>query len=106
MEDGDAAQETVDEAYRTLKNAMCALKHRADKTALQIAINMAAPIVEKIELYVPSTVEGLADLLVKAQESYDDPEISQDEVKSIAQELLSAAGRATQKADKSCTDCP
>ena len=100
LDDGDAEQAAVDEAYNNLANAIINLATKANKEALKTAIEFAEGIVNEAEKYVDSTIEGLAELLNKAQTLYADEEAAQDDVSAMTEELLTAASKARLKANK------
>lgn len=76
-EDENATQQQVDEARTTLAEAKAGLVARADKTALENKLNEAAGLDES------SYTDGWEELqaaLKEAQEVFDDPDATQDEV--------------------------
>ena len=101
MENEDAAQQQVDDAYNSLMDAVVNLELvPVDKSNLKVAIDLAKPIVAESERYVTSTIEGLSELLSQAEILYSNSEATQEDVDEMSSMLLTASSQARLKANK------
>lgn len=99
LEDDEASQTEVDDAYKKLAEAMMGLKNRADKNGVETAIGITDKIVNNAADYVDSTIAGLDELLAEAMELFADSEAEQKDVDVMAKKLLDAVAKARLKAN-------
>ena len=97
-EEADAAE--VRSARENLWNAYINLQEKeipvvpVDKSALQEALEKGRMILDRIDDYIPATVEGLRDIYDRGRAVLEDPDATQEEVDLITDELEKAAARA------------
>ena len=70
-----------------------------DKTNLNVKIKELEIIVNNIDKYIPETVEGIRELLEKAQEIYNSEDATQENVDDICEEISKAIENAKLKED-------
>lgn len=100
LENVNATQQEVDEAYNALARSMMNLRNRANKKGLETSIGVAKNILDSANFYVKDTITGLDKLLKEAEKLYEDMEASQDQVNDMAKKLLEASSKARLKANK------
>ena len=101
MDDLNATQQQVNDAYEELLNAMVGLQLKAQKAALKSALDIARTILYSADEYVESTIKGLSELVAEGEALYYNDEATQSEVDEMAKALLEAAMKARKLADKS-----
>ena len=98
MNDENALQEEVDEAYNNLTEAIANLVLRADKTRLQTLYDTANGLDKS--LYTEATVAGLTESMANAKTVLDNLDATQAEVDSAYEVLLRAFLDLRLKVDK------
>ena len=100
-EEADAAE--VRSARENLWNAYINLQEKeipvvpVDKSALQEALEKGRMILDRIDDYIPATVEGLRDIYDRGRAVLEDPDATQEEVDLITDELEKAAAKCSSK---------
>ncbi|WP_270854914.1 galactose-binding domain-containing protein [Longibaculum muris] len=94
-EDENATQKQVDKAVEDLNAAIKTLVKKADKKALEKAIQEAKAIDTK--LYTDETVEVLTAVLKEAEEIYKDEAATQETVDAIVKKLQEAVEKLEEK---------
>lgn len=87
---GDAGEEDIREAYGELANAIMELELQGNKAALKAILEKANEILANEGAYVPSTIQGLAEITAAAQEVYDSGDASQKKVNEAVTTLTEA----------------
>ena len=100
MDDLNATQQQVNDAYKELLNAMVSLQLKAQKAALKSALDIARTILYSADEYVESTIKGLSELVAEGEALYYNDEATQSDVDEMAKALLEAAMKARKLADK------
>ena len=95
-DDPDADQDKVDEAKKNVEDKMKALKARAKKDALKLAITAAEGDAALVDKYTEESIEKLQKAIKEAKEVLADENASQEEV--------DAAEKAVQAAQKSLVE--
>lgn len=100
VENEDASEADVQEAYDTLFEALSALELRVDKTALKEQIDLANKILENSDRYVPSSIKNLQHVLQKVIIVYEAENATKQDVSDALQQLIQQIANARLKADK------
>ena len=88
---GDATQADVNAATMRLLNAMAKVDWKqGDKTALQIAVDIARTIKENIDLYAEPGKQAFLDVLEKAEALLASGNAWDDDIKEVTSELIEA----------------
>ena len=95
-DDPDADQDKVDEAKKNVEDKMKALKEKAKKDALKLAITAAEGDAALVDKYTEESIEKLQKAIKEAKEVLADENASQEEV--------DAAEKAVQAAQKSLVE--
>ena len=96
LDDPEANQQSVDTAAQNLQTAIEALQKKADKSALQEAVEKANAI--ELDAYTEESAAALQEALLQAQSVLDDPKADQQSVDEAAQALLTAIENLEEKA--------
>lgn len=90
----DAGEQDIRTAYENLANAIMGLEMKGNKAALKAMLEKANAILTNAGIYVPSTIEGLAEVTEDAQAVYDSEDASQKEVNEAVTVLTKAVTKA------------
>lgn len=94
MNNPEATQEEVNEAAQNLKDALAALveieKPVVDKSALEETINEAKGKLQAVDKYTAASLAELQKAVTAAEEMMNNPEATQEEVNSAAQNVTTA----------------
>lgn len=92
LDQTQASEEELTEAYNKLAEAMTGLVRRAEKSELENAVNKANDILKNQNLYVEATLENLAEATAEAQKVLDNQDVGADAVaeslKALIKEIL------------------
>ncbi|WP_395013470.1 glycoside hydrolase domain-containing protein [Robinsoniella peoriensis] len=84
----DASEEEINNAYNALAAAMTGLERVANKSELLNALNKAEEILTNAGKYTESSLEGLAEAKEAAQSSYEDKNVTQEEIAEVLKNLV------------------
>ncbi len=87
-------QVEIDEVYTQLVDAFTSLRVKVNKTSLKLKIDLVNTIVENKELYKPETIVGVDTLLIQANTTYADPNVSEEALSTLNDQLLIAILKA------------
>ncbi|OUP47118.1 hypothetical protein B5F18_12315, partial [Lachnoclostridium sp. An181] len=100
LEDGDAMQPEIDEAYKNLLDAMNNLVKKADKTNLISVIEMAETIVPNLDKYQEEGKQEFKDALDAAKVIRDKEDATQEEITAAWNTLLTTMSQLRLIPDK------
>ena len=83
----DRSQQDVSAHYEAVAEAICGLKLRGDKSALESVWNMADEILKSSEKYTASSLEGLQEAVDAVRPVYEDVDATGEEVNEAARLL-------------------
>ena len=87
LADQNREQDDIANAYQNLADAIRKLERKGNKAALEAMLAKAGEVLEHAEIYVPSTIQGLAEAVAKARAVYEDEDATQSEVSASVREL-------------------
>lgn len=97
----DATAVEIKDAFDNLADSMVKLTLKSNKVALASIISIGNTILNNVDKYVPSTIEGLDKLIKDAEAILNNGEATQNEVDEIVKGLTEKIGSARERADKS-----
>ena len=86
----DAMEQEITEAVNALKEAIDNVRHQADKSILATVLAKAEAISNELDLYVEEGKEEFLTARKEAQEVYEDPQATQEEVDNASKTLTGA----------------
>lgn len=84
----EASDEEITEAYNKLAEAMTALVRKAEKAELENALNKAKDVLENKNQYVEKTLENLEETVTEAMKVLEDENAGTDAVSEILKKLI------------------